>query len=52
MDEMNSFPDLWFRHNLRFTQDENGKCIAELRRSNTDDLISVQNETTGILYYY
>ena len=48
MDEMNSFPDLWFGRNLRLTRDETGKCIAEFRSSNTDDLISVQNETTGM----
>lgn len=49
MDEMNSFPDLWFRRNLRLTRDEAGKCIAEIRSSNTDDLISVQKETTDLM---
>ncbi|CAC5373933.1 EGT2 [Mytilus coruscus] len=46
--EINSFPDLWFRINRRIKQDESLRLIAEFVNTETDDLVFVQNATTGV----
>ncbi|XP_052092722.1 uncharacterized protein LOC127729107 isoform X2 [Mytilus californianus] len=46
--EINSFPDLWFRINRRIKQDESLRLIAEFVNTEADDLVFVQNATTGV----
>lgn len=44
---MDSSPDLWFRRNRRIKQDEARHCIAEFVQADPDDLVFVQNTTSG-----
>ncbi|VDI52311.1 Hypothetical predicted protein [Mytilus galloprovincialis] len=48
IDEMDSSPDLWFRRNRRIKQDEARHCIAEFVHADPDDLVFVQNTTSGV----
>ncbi|XP_076091282.1 uncharacterized protein LOC143063175 isoform X2 [Mytilus galloprovincialis] len=48
IDEMDSSPDLWFRRNRRIKQDEARHCIAEFVQADPDDLVFVQNTTSGV----
>jgi selenocysteine lyase/cysteine desulfurase len=44
---MNSNPDVFFRRILRINMDETMKCIADFVNADTEDLVFVQNATTG-----
>jgi selenocysteine lyase/cysteine desulfurase len=48
MDEMNAFPDLWYRQNLKVKKDEARKCISEFINADPEDVVFVENATTGI----
>ncbi|XP_052092724.1 uncharacterized protein LOC127729109 [Mytilus californianus] len=46
--EMRDHPDLWWRHNLRLSIEESRKCVAEFVQADTDDIVFLQNATSGI----
>ena len=48
MDEMNAFPDLWYRQNLKVKKDEARKCISEFINADPEDVVFVENATTAI----
>ena len=48
IDEFDSFPDLWMRKTRRIKMDEGLRCIAEFVNADPEDVVFVQNATTGI----
>lgn len=46
--KMREHPDLWWRHNLRLNIEESRKCVAEFVQADTDDIVFLQNATSGI----
>ena len=52
IDEIESFPDLWFRRNRKIKQDKARECIAEFVNADVDDIVFVQNATTGNFLLY
>lgn len=47
LDEIDSNPDLWFRLNKNIKLKQARECIAEFINADPEDVVFVQNATTG-----